>query len=109
MGQTSIGSTNANMNENHPHDDNPSKTFGAEGGGQNSSAPAVSTDPPGNLRFDGGAKPTDAAASGLPGEPLESALSHGVPVDPEAYPDGPNIDASPCELEAARGNTKLKP
>lgn len=101
MGQTSIGSPDANMNENHPQDDNPSKTFGAERGERDTAKQAPSADGVDNLRFDGVDKPAGAAGA--------EAASAGVPVNPEAYPDGPNIGPSPQELEAARGNTSLKP
>lgn len=37
--------------------------------------------------------------AGVPGSPARPGVSRGA----EAYPDGPNVEASPWELDAARG------
>jgi hypothetical protein len=38
--------------------------------------------------------------AGVPGAPSKPGIRKG----PEAFPDGPNVESSPWELEAARGN-----
>ena len=109
MSQSSIGSGTANdSNENHPTDNSPSKTMGAESGGSGTApAPAVApSDTP--LRFDGSMAGADAAEgtedSLSPGVALQSVPSEGVPVNPDDFPDGPNIEARPWEKDAAKGN-----
>lgn len=42
--------------------------------------------------------------AGVPGSRPEPGVGKGK----EAYPDGPNVEASPWELEAARGNPPKK-
>jgi len=52
----------------------------------------------------------DLARGGAPDSPagVPGAKPHpGVKKGPQAYPDGPNVEASPWELDAARG--KLPP
>ena len=39
--------------------------------------------------------------AGVPGGPAKPGIRKG----PQSYPDGPNVESSPWELEAARGKT----
>lgn len=97
MGNTSIGSgTAGDHNENPAPDSRPSKTMGAESGPDQASASA---------------KPGAAATSDLltsPDEVLRDVPAAGVPVDPQALPDGPNVAPSPWEKDAAEGKTVRK-
>lgn len=78
MSKSSIGSgTPEDSNENHPQDDSPSKTFGAEGGGI-------------------------PAGSGLPGQPVTTEQAINLN-NPGNFPDGPNVAPSPWEKDAAEG------
>lgn len=93
MSNTSIGRGPASGgNENH--DGDPAhKTLGE----------AVTQEPPAgseNELLDGGAPDVPA---GVPGSPPKPGIGKGA----EAYPDGPNVEDSPWELDAARG--KLPP
>lgn len=56
--------------------------------------------PAGNELIDEAAPETPA---GVPG----STAKPGIVKGPQSYPDGPNVEASPWELDAARG--KLPP
>ena len=108
MSSVSVGSGTANdSNENHPQDHTPSKTLGAEGGGQDPAAALTPTGQPldfsasdGDMLGKGDSAGTDSDASGAD----KPAPFEGV-LDPDAYPDGPNVEASPWELDAARGKT----
>jgi hypothetical protein len=89
---TSVGRGPAHgSNENHDGDPR-NKTLGEK----------VSQDEPpmGNNIVDGAGPDVPA---GLPGAKPKPGIENG----PGAYPDGPNVEASPWELEAARG--KLPP
>ncbi len=90
---TSIGSGNSgDNNENPPPDSRPSKTMGAESGAE--SSPATET----------AAATSDLLTS--PEEVLRDVPAAGVPVDPKAFPDGPNVAPSPWEKDAAEGKTE---
>ncbi len=95
MGTTSIGRGPASGgNENH--DGDPSKTTLGEGVKQEA--------PAGNELDDellGQAAPEVPA--GVAGSPAKTGIAKG----PNSYPDGPNVEESPWELDAARG--KLPP
>ncbi|TFZ04868.1 hypothetical protein [Ramlibacter rhizophilus] len=89
MTQTSIGSgPNRGGNEN-PGTDPGAKTFGEN---------APPREPP------AGADALDPAApdvpAGVPGAPAKPGVKKG----PESFPDGPNVENSPWEPDAARGN-----
>jgi hypothetical protein len=88
---TSIGRGPASGgNENHDGDPR-SKTMGEK----------VKQEPPaGNDLIDQAAPEMPAGVSGGKSKP-------GIAQGPQAYPDGPNVEASPWELDAARG--KLPP
>ncbi|MDB5891443.1 MAG: hypothetical protein JWP47_2274 [Polaromonas sp.] len=109
MSNASIGPGTADdSNENHPRDSNPSKTLGAEAGGHSDAADEPQAASGEKLRFDNDAANLPQVESLVtPGPALQPVPSGGVPVNPEAYPDGPNIEASPWELEAARGHSEL--
>jgi hypothetical protein len=47
----------------------------------------------------------DDAALDVPAGVPGSTPKPGVRKGPDAYPDGPNVEDSPWELDAARGNT----
>jgi hypothetical protein len=86
--ETSIGRGPAHgSNENH--DGDPRHTTMGE---------SVSQDEPpvGNELLDGAA--TDVPA-GVPGDRPHPGIAEG----PQSCPDGPNVEASPWELDAARG------
>ena len=79
-------------NENHDGDPT-NKTLG-EKVGQERPAGADSV-------LDGAAPDVPA---GVPGAPANPGIAKG----PESYPDGPNVENSPWELDAAKGNIKPK-
>jgi hypothetical protein len=91
MSTTSVGrGPAAGGNENHDGDPS-NKTLGE----------AVKQEPPaGNDLLDEVTKDVPAGVAGGPAKP-------GVRKGPDAYPDGPNVEDSPWELDAARG--KLPP
>ena len=73
-------------NENHDADPQ-HKTFGE----------TVEQEPPaGNELIDEAAHDVPA---GVPGSKAKPGIAKG----PQSYPDGPNVEASPWELDAARG------
>ena len=87
MSSTSIGRGPASGgNENHDSDPQ-HKTLG-EGVGQEP--------PAGNHLLEEAAPSMPAGVAGGKAEP-------GIAKGPQAYPDGPNVEASPWELDAARG------
>lgn len=45
----------------------------------------------------------DNAAPDLPAGVKGSPAKPGIAKGPQSYPDGPNVEASPWELDAARG------
>ncbi len=97
MGNTSIGSgTAGDHNENPAPDSRPSKTMGAESGPDKVSLPA--------------AEEVTASSDLLtsPNELLRGVPAAGVPMDPQALPDGPNVAPSPWEKDAAEGKTGRK-
>ena len=75
---------------NENHDGDPTKTTLGETVGQER--------PSGNDILDDAALDVPA---GVPGAPPKPGIEKGK----EACPDGPNVEASPWELDAARGNT----
>ena len=79
-------------NENHDGDPT-NKTLG-EKVGQERPAGAESV-------VDGGAPDVPP---GVPGGPANPDVAKG----PQSYPDGPNVEASPWELDAARGKVDRK-
>jgi len=87
---TSIGGQYRGGNENHDGDPR-NKTLGE-------SAPANEL-PAGadeSITQDAGAE----VPAGVPGARPRPGIAKG----PQSYPDGPNVEDSPWELEAARGN-----
>ena len=50
-----------------------------------------------------GGELTDEAAPDVPAGVPGSRPKPGIATGPQSYPDGPNVEASPWELEAARG------
>ncbi len=78
---------------NENHDGDPTHTTLGEGV-TNDQAPA-------------GTDLLDAAAPGLPAGVAGGAPHPEIARGPQAYPDGPNVETSPWELEAARGHTGL--
>lgn len=84
---TSVGRGPASGgNENH--DGDPRNTTMGE---------SVTQEPPA-----GGVVVDDAASvvpAGVPGSPPKPGIAKG----PQSYPDGPNVEDSPLELDAARG------
>ena len=46
----------------------------------------------------------DAAAPDVPAGVKGAKAKPGIAKGPQSYPDGPNVESSPWELEAARGN-----
>ncbi|MES2978383.1 MAG: hypothetical protein V4731_08175 [Pseudomonadota bacterium] len=101
MGNTSIGSGGGrDSNENPLSDSTPSKTLGAESGRSD----GRNADPKGILEGD------ESEAGLTSGEELlRESPAQGAPVDPGYYPDGPNVEASPGELDAARGKPSDNP
>jgi hypothetical protein len=88
MSNTSIGRGPAHgSNENHDGDPR-HKTLGE----------AVSQEEPpiGNDVLEDAAPDVPTGVAGSPAKP-------GVAKGPASYPDGPNVESSPRELEAARG------
>jgi hypothetical protein len=93
---TSIGSGGpADANENPAPDSRPSKTMGAESG------PGAQA--PGAQRSVADTTESGVLAPGV----LRDVPARGVPLAPDHFPDGPNVEASPGELAAARGDTRL--
>lgn len=91
MSSTSIGrGPSAGGNENH--DGDPMHTTLGETVQQE--APA-------------GNEVADDAAPELPAGVKGGTAKPGIAKGPQSYPDGPNVEASPWELDAARG--KLPP
>lgn len=91
MSNTSIGRGPAHgSNENHAAD--PTHTTMGEEASQED-APSGSESATG----------APAVPAGVPGGKPEPAIRQG----PQSYPDGPNVEAGPRELEAAKG--KLPP
>jgi hypothetical protein len=89
---TSIGrGPAAGGNENHDADPT-TKTMGEKGPPQEP--------PQGNELVDGAAPDMPAGVEG-------GAARPGIAAGPQSYPDGPNVEDSPWELDAARG--KLPP
>lgn len=86
---TSIGRGPAHgSNENHDGDPR-HKTLGEA---------ASPDDPPvGNELIDQAAPEAPAGVAGAKPKP-------GIANGPQSYPDGPNVETSPWELDAARGN-----
>jgi hypothetical protein len=88
---TSIGRGPASGgNENHDGDP-ANKTLGEKVGQE---APA------------GADSVVDPAAPEVPAGAPGGKPKPGIAKGPQSYPDGPNVEDSPWELEAARGNTK---
>lgn len=89
MSGSSIGRGPAHGgNENHDGDPT-HKTLGE--GASNDEAPI------GNDVLDKAAPEVPAGVQGSPAKP-------GIAKGPQSYPDGPNVEDSPWELEAARGH-----
>lgn len=89
MSGTSIGRGPAHgSNENHDGDPT-HKTLGEAA--TNDEAPAGSEDV------------LDQAAPDVPAGVAGSRPKPGIAKGPQSYPDGPNVEDSPYELEAARG------
>ena len=87
MSNTSIGRGPASGG-NEDHDSDPlHKTLGE----------VVGQEPPaGNDVLENAAPDLPA---GVPGSPAKPGIAKG----PQSFPDGPNVEASPWELDAARG------
>jgi len=86
---TSIGRGPAHgSNENH--DGDPTHTTLGEGASQDE-APA-------------GTELLDEAAPDMPAGVQGGQAKPGIAKGPQSYPDGPNVEDSPWELEAARGH-----
>jgi hypothetical protein len=84
---TSIGrGPGAGGNENHDADPT-HKTLGEE----------VGQEPP------AGSEVVDRAAPDVPAGVAGGKAKPGIEKGPRSYPDGPNVEASPWELDAARG------
>lgn len=89
MSGTSIGRGPAHGgNENHDGDPT-RKTLGE--GVSNDEAPS-------------GSDLVDQAAPEVPAGVAGARARPGIAKGPQSYPDGPNVEDSPWELEAARGN-----
>jgi hypothetical protein len=87
MSNTSIGRGPASGgNENHDGDPT-HKTLGED----------VKQEPP------AGSSVTDPAAPEVPAGVGGTPPKPGVAKGPQSYPDGPNVETSPWELDAARG------
>jgi hypothetical protein len=87
MSNTSIGRGPASGgNENH--DGDPTHTTLGE---------AVKQEPP------AGNEVVDEVVLDIPAGVPGSKPKPGIRKGPESYPDGPNVEASPWELDAARG------
>lgn len=91
MSSTSIGRGPA-RGGNENHDGDPLNTTLGETVGQEA--------PAGNDLLDEAAPDVPAGVAGGKAKP-------GIAKGPQSYPDGPNVEASPWELDAARG--KLPP
>lgn len=91
MSSTSIGRGPAHgSNENH--DGDPTHTTLGEGASQDEA-------PAGTELLDEAAPDMPAGVQGGPAKP-------GIAKGPQSYPDGPNVEDSPWELEAARGHLR---
>lgn len=89
MTQTSIGSGPGRGGSNENHDNDPrSKTLGEH---------APPGEPP------AGADALEQAAPDLPAGVPGSTAKPGIRKGPESFPDGPNVENSPWEPDAARG------
>jgi hypothetical protein len=87
MSNQSIGRGPAHGN-NENHDGDPThKTLGEA---------ASQEDPPVGAELEGVAPDMPAGVPGAPAHP-------GIRKGPQSYPDGPNVEDSPWELDAARG------
>lgn len=82
---------------NENHDGDPTHTTLGEGA-SNDQAPAGA---------DVGDELLDAVATGMPAGVAGGTPHPEIARGPQAYPDGPNVETSPWELEAARGHTTL--
>lgn len=105
MGQASVGSGSANdNNENHPAGTVHSKTLGAEVEGRDVAGPVPPPVEKLGLDPDG----TEPAGRGeVPGQPVEPVIPGGVPVEPEDFPDGPNVAPGPWEKDVAEKGGRL--
>ncbi|MBA2963154.1 MULTISPECIES: hypothetical protein [Ramlibacter] len=93
MSGTSIGRGPAHgSNENH--DGDPTHTTMGEGASQDDA-------PAGNDLLGQAAPDMPAGVKGGPARP-------GIAKGPQSYPDGPNVEAGPKELDAARGKLPKK-
>jgi len=93
MSGTSIGRGPAHgSNENHDGDP-ANKTLGEAG--SDDQAPA-------------GADLVDAAAPDVPAGVAGGNAKPGIRKGPQSYPDGPNVEDSPWELDAAKGKVPDK-
>ncbi|AEG93156.1 hypothetical protein [Ramlibacter tataouinensis] len=91
MSNTSIGAGPGRGAGNENHDGDPrNKTLGEKGSG------TLATSPDDDL-LEQAAPDMPAGVAGAPADP-------GIAKGPQAYPEGPNVENSPWELEAARGN-----
>lgn len=92
MSSTSVGRGPASGgNENH--DGDPRNTTMGE---------TVNQEPPAGAELIDGVAPEVPA--GVPGGRAKPGIGKG----PQSYPDGPNVEASPWELDAARGKPAPK-
>jgi hypothetical protein len=92
MSSTSVGRGPASGgNENH--DGDPHNTTMGE---------TVKQEPP------AGAELIDEAAPDVPAGVQGGRAKPGIAKGPQSYPDGPNVEASPWELDAARGKVPPK-
>jgi hypothetical protein len=92
MSSTSVGRGPASGgNENH--DGDPRNTTMGE---------TVQQEPP------AGAELVDEAAPDVPAGVQGGRAKPGIAKGPQSYPDGPNVEASPRELDAARGKVPPK-
>lgn len=97
MSNTSVGvGGGKDSNENPPADSRPSKTMGAESGPDEMRPGAA-----GATDSSGHATASDVLTA--PDERLRAVPTSGVPLDPRAFPDGPNVAPSPWEKDAAQG------
>lgn len=90
MSDTSIAAGPGRSATNENHDGDPrNKTLGEKSAPQDA--------PTGGDVLEGAAPDMPA---GVPGSPAQPGIAKG----PQSFPDGPNVESSPWELEAARGN-----
>ena len=107
MSGTSIGRGPAHGgNENHDGDPT-HKTLGEAAPGDEAPAGAQATTsaqtPPAASSADEDDL-VDAAAPDMPAGVAGGKAHPGIAKGPQSYPDGPNVEDSPWELEAARGH-----